>query len=186
MILLVPLITTTLLVRVVAGWLVRRGRDGARSWASWPAAATAGMAAVFVSTSITHFIEPQRSGLIAIVPEFVPAGALVVTLTGIAELVLAVGLVTPRTRRWAALASVLFLIALFPANVVAAGGVDHPAAPSTALVPRTILQLVFIGFAATPLLARPHRQAGAGHEEDARTELPVPRRPRSMRDRSPS
>lgn len=152
MILLLPLIATTLAVRIGAGWLARRGVRASDAWASWGAAAAAGMAVVYVCTGITHFVGPQRSGLEAIVPAFVPQPALVVAVSGLVEFVLAAGLLIPRTRRWAALASVIFLIILFPANVVAAGGVDHPAAPTTPLVPRALLQLVFLGFSAAPLL----------------------------------
>src|SRR5699024_3341005 len=145
----------TLVVRWGAASLVHRGRKWATPWASWNSAAAAGMATVFVCTGVTHFVEPQRSGLEAIIPDFVPQPALAVTLSGVAELVLAVALVVPRTRRVAALAAVLFLLAVFPANVIAAAGVSHPAAPTTPLVPRALLQLVFIGFAAAPLLRRP-------------------------------
>lgn len=157
MFLLIPLIATTLSVRLLAGLLLRRGVRRAQYWASWPAAAAAGMGAVFVMTGLTHFVEPQRSGLVAIVPGFIPLPELVITLTGIAELVLAVGLIVPRTREWAGVAAVIFLLALLPANVIAAGGVDNPAAPSTPLVPRLLLQAVFIGFAAAPVLDRLRR-----------------------------
>lgn len=148
MTLLFPLLLTTLVVRFGAGWLASRGRGAARHWASWPAAMASGMAAVFVSTAVTHFIEPQRSGLVAVVPDIIAWPELAVTLTGLAEIALAIGLVIPGIRRWAGIASILLLLALFPANIVAADGVEHPAAPSTPLLLRTALQLVFIGFSA--------------------------------------
>lgn len=148
MVLLVPLLLTTALIRFGAGWLVLRGRPTARYWASWPAAMAGGMAAVFVSTTVTHFIEPQRSGLVAILPSFVPWPELAVTLTGIAELGLAIGLIIRPTRRWAGIGAVVLLLALFPANIIAALGVSHPAAPSTPLVWRAALQLTFIAFSA--------------------------------------
>src|SRR5690625_2133788 len=154
MLLLIPLLLTTLIVRFGAAWLVSRDRVWAKSWASWPGAAAAGMAVVFLFTGITHFLEPQRSGLEAIVPAFVPDPALAVTLSGLVEFVLAVGLVIPRTRRWAALAAVIFLLAVFPANVIASGQVSHPAAPTTPLLPRTLLQLVFIGFSSALLFRK--------------------------------
>lgn len=146
MILLLPLLSTTAGVRALTRFLARRGVIALRPWSSWPAAAGAGMAVVYVCTGATHFIEPDRAGLVAIVPPFVPRPELMVTLSGLAELAIAAGLVIPRTRRWAALASIALLLALFPANVVAAGGVDHPAAPSTALLPRALLQGVFLAF----------------------------------------
>ncbi|MDG4830452.1 hypothetical protein O7627_14210 [Solwaraspora sp. WMMD1047] len=159
MILLLPLILVTGSVRVGAGWLARLGVRAAGAWASWRAAAASGMAVVFVCTAATHFLEPQRSGLVAIVPSLLPAPDLLVTLTGLAELGLAAGLIVPRLRSRAALASVIFLIVIFPANVVAAAGVDHPDAPDTPLLPRTVLQLIFIAFAAAPLLPT-RRRAG--------------------------
>lgn len=155
MILLVPLLTTALCVRMGAGWLAGRGHRTVEAWASWRAAAAAGMAVVFVCTGITHFVEPQRSGLEAIVP----TPGLAVTFSGLIEFALAAGLIIPRTRRWAALTSMIFLIIVFPANVIAAEGVDHPAAPTTPLMPRTVLQLVFLGFSAAPLLARSSEKA---------------------------
>lgn len=112
------------------------------------------MGVVFLCTGITHFSQPARSGLEAIVPSILPRPDLIITASGLAELLLAVGLVVPRTRRPAALASVLMLLALLPANVVAAAGVDHPAAPSTPLIPRLLLQAVFLAFAAAPLVTR--------------------------------
>lgn len=151
MTLLIPLLATTLAVRFGATWLVSHGRPWAKPWASWSAAAAAGMAVVFVCTGITHFMEPQRSGLEAIMPAFVPNPTLMVTMSGLAEFVLAVGLLIPRTRRWVGLAAAIFLLAVFPANIIAASEVGHPAAPTTPLLPRTLLQLAFIGFSAAPL-----------------------------------
>lgn len=161
MALLIPLVLVTLLVRVGAWFLTTRGVARARPWSSWPAAAGAGVAAVLLFASVTHFVEPQRSGLIAIVPDFVPAPDLVVTATGVIEIVIAGGLLVPRTRRWAALAAIVLLIAMSPANIVAAAGVDNPAAPSTPLVPRTIAQLVFVAgavVAAVPVRSTPARR----------------------------
>lgn len=152
MFLLIPLFLIAIVVRVIAYLLAARGYGFATAWNSWSAAAAAGMAAVFCSTAVTHFVEPQRSGLIAIVPDVVPFPELAVTFTGVVEILLAFGLLVPRTRRLAALFSVVLLIVLFPANIVAATGVEHPAAPSTPLVPRTVLQLVFISCAAAPLI----------------------------------
>ena len=154
MILLLPLLSATLATRYGAAFLARRGVNHARAWASWPEAAAAGMGMVFVSTGITHFIEPRRSGLEAIVPAALPRPDIAVTASGLAEFALAVGLIVPTTRRPAAIASILMLSALFPANIVAAQGVDHPAAPSTPLIPRILLQAVFMAFAGALLLRR--------------------------------
>lgn len=163
MALLIPLCAVTGSVRLLAWALGRRGHRWVAPWNSWPAAFGCGLAALFVSSSVTHFIEPQRSGLEAIVPEFLPAPGLVVAASGVAEAVLAVALVVPRTRRAAAIAAIVLLVMMFPANIVAAQGVDHPAAPNTPLVPRILLQLVFIAaatVAALPGRRSPHRAEG--------------------------
>lgn len=154
MILLIPLLATTFVVRLGAAWLVSRGKTWGRPWASWSAAAAAGMAVVFICTGITHFVEPKRSGLEAIMPTFVPDPALMVALSGLVEFVLAAGLLVPRTRRWAGLASAIFLVAVFPANIIAANEVNHLAAPTTPLLPRALLQLAFIGFSAAPIFGK--------------------------------
>lgn len=150
MLLLIPLTATTLLVRGIG--LLRSRRTGAPDW-HWSIAVAWGLSALFTSTSITHFLPPHREGLVAIVPRSLPAPEVLVTVTGIAEALLAVGLVTPRTRTVAAAASIALLAALFPANVVAAHGVDNPHAPGTALVPRLALQLVFAATATLVLIA---------------------------------
>lgn len=154
MILLVPLIVITVAVRALAEVFAKRGSLFMQKWAAWDAALAAGLSAVYLSTSVTHFVEPQRSGLIAIVPPFLPAPALAVTVTGIAEVLLIAGLLVPKTRAWAAFASIGLLIAMFPANIIAAGGVDDPAAPSTPLGPRLALQIVLIGCSALILVVR--------------------------------
>src|SRR5699024_9580377 len=72
MILLLPLSLATALARLGAKLLVRRGVGAARPWDSWSAALAAGVATVYVATGVTHFVEPQRSGLEAIVPSAIP------------------------------------------------------------------------------------------------------------------
>jgi uncharacterized membrane protein len=68
-----------------------------------------------------------------------------VTLTGVAELAGAAGILFPATRRWAAACLALLLLAMFPANVYAA--VNHltfGGKAATPLVPRVLEQLVFL------------------------------------------
>jgi uncharacterized membrane protein len=69
-----------------------------------------------------------------------------VTFTGICEILGAIGLLVPRTRRYAAIALIVFLLAVLPANIHAAlSGVTLRGAPPTPLVPRIALQALFIG-----------------------------------------
>jgi uncharacterized membrane protein len=68
-----------------------------------------------------------------------------VTFTGVCEVLGAIGLLIPRTRRIAALALIVFLIAVLPANIHAArAGLTIGGAAVTPLVPRVALQLFFI------------------------------------------
>jgi uncharacterized membrane protein len=121
------------------------GALGVRGLASWPAATRLGLAAMLCFTAAAHFA-PMRADLVAMVPPWVPRPELVVFLTGLLELAGAVGLLVPRTRRAAAVGLILFLVAVFPANVHAAReGVLLRGEPATPLLPRTLLQLLFIG-----------------------------------------
>lgn len=143
--LLYPFVLSLLGSRLGTHLAARAGHGWVRPWASWPACAAISMAATLATASVTHFKEPQRSGLVAIVPDMIPCPALVVTATGVIEAGLALALLHPRARRPAAVAAIALLLALYPANVVAARGLDHPHAPHTALVPRTALQALLVG-----------------------------------------
>lgn len=114
---------------------------------SWSAAIAVGLAAMFTVTAISHWVQPRRDGLIAIVPAWVPYPSVVVTITGVLEMLGALGLLLPATRTAAAICLAALLVAMFPANVRAARGVDHPAAPATPLPLRTALQAIFLAAA---------------------------------------
>ena len=80
------------------------------------------------------------------VPPFVPNPEFMVTFTGICEILGAIGLLVPRTRRLAAVALILLLLSVLPANIHAAqAGVTLRGAPATPIVPRVALQMLFIG-----------------------------------------
>ncbi len=89
-----PLIALLLgsIVARVAGWL------GVAYCSGWTAAIAVGLAAMFVLTGIAHFAPPLRRDLIAIVPPRLPAPGLLVTVTGVLELLGAAGLLLPATR----------------------------------------------------------------------------------------
>ncbi|HUO86076.1 MAG TPA: DoxX family protein [Thermoanaerobaculia bacterium] len=121
------------------------GAVGVHSLDSWPAAVRVGLAVMFCFTAVAHF-GPMHHDLVAMVPPWVPQPQAVVFLTGLLEVAGAVGLLLPRTRRAAALGLILFLVAVFPANVHAAQqGVLLRGEPATPLLPRLLLQLLFIG-----------------------------------------
>lgn len=106
-----------------------------------------GLAAMLLVAASGHFVEPLRPGLAAIVPPFIPYPDLVITVTGFFEAALAVGITVPATRKLVAWVLVAYLITVFPANVLAATSVDHPDAPSTPLLLRGLIQVVFIASA---------------------------------------
>jgi uncharacterized membrane protein len=68
-----------------------------------------------------------------------------VTFTGVCEILGAIGLLVPQTRRLAAAALVVFLIAVLPANIHAARAeVTIGGAAATPLLPRIAIQAIFI------------------------------------------
>jgi uncharacterized membrane protein len=141
MIPLLALVIVTLGARL-AGWM---GWDYA---ARWPDAIAIGLAAMFVVTGVAHFVQPLRTGLIAIVPRSLPAPGLLVTITGVLELLGAAGLLIPATRVGAAICLFVLMLAMFPANIYAAGAKRAEHAPNTPLLPRSLLQLLFLTAAA--------------------------------------
>ena len=73
------------------------------------------LAALLTATGSAHFLVPAP--FVRIVPRRLPARRALVYLSGAAELACATGLVHPRTRRPAAMATGLLLVAVFPGNV---------------------------------------------------------------------
>ena len=134
---LIVLLVVTLLARLA-------GRLGVRSLRDWAAATRVGLAVMFCFTAAAHF-NSMRADMIRMMPPSVPNPELMVTFTGICEILGAIGLLVPRTRRTAAIALIVFLIAVLPANIHAANaGVTFGGRPATPLVPRIALQVLFI------------------------------------------
>ncbi|SRR6266540_4376191 len=135
------------LIALVAGWLVLRlaGLLGIDALDGWQPALRGGLALMFVVTGVAHFSSKRRESLIAMVPPRLPRAPLLVTITGILELAGAAGLLLPPTAPLAAICLALLLLALFPANVSAARRqlkiADRPVTP---LIPRTLLQVLFV------------------------------------------
>ena len=102
------------------------------------------LAAMFLLTASAHW-GSRRADLVAMVPDALPNPELLVTISGLAEIAGAVGLLVPRLAPIAAGGLALLLIAVFPANIHAAReSLSIGGEPVTPLVPRAILQLVFI------------------------------------------
>jgi uncharacterized membrane protein len=73
------------------------------------------MGPMYVVAGIFHFLVPGV--YVQIVPPVFPAPSALVYLSGLAEIAVGIGLLIPRTRRYAAWATIALLVAVFPANV---------------------------------------------------------------------
>jgi len=69
----------------------------------------------YVVAGVLHFVVPEL--YVQIIPPMLPAPLALVYLSGVAEIAVGVGLLIPRTRRYAAWATIALLVAIFPANV---------------------------------------------------------------------
>ena len=134
-----------LIVLVVVALLARlAGQLGVKYLRDWAACTRVGLAAMLFFTAAAHF-NSMRPDLVSMVPPFVPNPEFMVTFTGIAGILGAIGLLIPRTRRIAAAALSVVMIAVLPANIHAAQtGVTLRGAPATPVVPRVALQVLFI------------------------------------------
>ncbi len=105
----------------------------------------------YVVAGVMHFVVP--AAYVQIVPPMLPAPLALVYLSGVAEVAVGVGLLYPPTRRAAAVATMLLLAAIFPANVymaVSGVAVEGPvsADPSPAVRwGRLPLQAVLVAWA---------------------------------------
>ncbi|WP_271084211.1 DoxX family protein [Brevundimonas sp. NIBR11] len=73
------------------------------------------LAIAFATAGGLHLLFPEP--FVDITPDWVPMAFEVVRLTGVAEIAGALGLMSPRTRRWAAIALALYCVCVFPANI---------------------------------------------------------------------
>ena len=120
---------------------------------------TIALAAVFIGMGINHF-RPKPARIMAkMIPPFLRReGALspirLVYLTGVCEIAGGIGLLVPATRLAAVIALIVFLVAVFPANVYAAQHPETFRKLSIPLLPRLAGQFAIIGllvFVALPL-----------------------------------
>ncbi|WFE50313.1 DoxX family membrane protein [Micromonospora sp. WMMD1155] len=142
------------LIALLVGMTLARlaGLAGVSALDGWHPALRVGLAAMFTLTAVAHFAGERRADLIAMVPPRLPRPGVLVTLTGVLELVGAVGLLVPATARVAAAGLALLMLAMFPANVSAAHRrLTLAGRPVTPLGQRTALQLVFVAAAAAIL-----------------------------------
>ncbi len=113
------------------GWVVARQLGwGFASTISPALAGCAGLALIFLLAGIAHFVVARP--MAEMIPAAVPFRLPLVYFTGLCELAAVAGLLLPEMRRTAGWAVIVFLIAVFPANISGAlrhlplGGHDAP------------------------------------------------------------
>ena len=115
----------------------------ARTWARWL------LVVVYLPFGLFHILSPN--GFLPILPDWVPWPKATVVLTGVAEVLGAVGLLLPQpVRRAAGIGLALYAIGVFPANLHhALDGVTVPGLPSSWWyhAPRLAFQPVFVWWA---------------------------------------
>ena len=120
------------------------GLIGVPVFQTWHESLIFALAVMFCFTALSHF-GSMRSALERMVPPWVPNPKVAVFITGILEILGAVGLIVPETRTVAGVCLIVFLVAVFPANVYAAKtGARLGDRPVTPLGVRGPVQLLFI------------------------------------------
>jgi uncharacterized membrane protein len=114
---------------------------------AWPAAIAVGLAVMFTMTGVAHFTPGMRPDMIAIVPPRFPSPPLLVTISGVLELLGAAGLLYPPTRTAAAVCLVVLMLVMFPANVHASRMPDAPKSMTSRLGVRTAQEIVYLAAA---------------------------------------
>jgi uncharacterized membrane protein len=131
------LLISTLLLRAI-------GAAGVGPFDSWTWCLRGGLALMFLFTASAHWGR-RRGDLIAMVPSVFPRADLMVSVTGVLEILGGLGLLIPAIAPIAGACLAMLLVGLFPANVRAAR--EHlriGGRPATALPLRALLQLVFV------------------------------------------
>src|SRR5215831_111539 len=110
----------------------------------WLTALRMSLAGMFFLNASAHWGR-RRADLVRMVPKKFPHSQFLVTLTGICEIMGAIGLLAPPFARWAGIGLTLLLIGVFPANVRAAReGITIGGKPATPLVARSVMQGIFL------------------------------------------
>ena len=108
---------------------------------------TIALAAAFVFMGVAHFVPASARTMAAMIPQRMRSVSArrLVQFTGLCEIAGGIGLLVPVLHLAAAIALIVFLIAVFPANAYAA---QHPEKFGRAAIPfwpRLLAQLALIG-----------------------------------------
>lgn len=146
---MIPLIV---LAVAFAGFLL--AGSGVPYFADWQMALRAALGVMFLLTASAHWGR-RRPDLMRMVPRGMGDAGMWVTLTGIAEILIAAGLQVPRTAFVAGVLAAVMLACLFPANVKAAReGLTIGGRPVPKLAPRLAIQVVFVASLAAAVWSR--------------------------------
>ncbi len=103
------------------------------------------MAAFFVFAGTSHFT--QKRFFMKAMPPYIPYHEAMVILSGIAEIILGLGLLFQQSKNYAAWGIILLLIVVFPANIYMATSGRFKKIPQWMLWLRLPLQIVLIWWA---------------------------------------
>lgn len=134
------------LIILLVSWLIFRamGAAGVHALVSWRDSVPYALGVMFLFTATAHF-NKMKHDLARMIPAYFPRPLLIVHITGVLELLGAVGLVLPGFRRLAGICLVVLLVGMFVANVNAAQqGVTLRGKPPTPLGLRAPMQVLFI------------------------------------------
>jgi len=121
------------------GWLGVAGLN------NWDLPLRGSLFAMFLLAASAHWGR-GRPDLVRMVPRSFPSPGMSVSITGVLEILGAVGLLLPITARAAALCLAVLLVAMFPANVRAAReGLTIMGRPAMNVALRGALQVLFVG-----------------------------------------
>ena len=134
------------LIVLLASWAAFRaiGAAGVQAFSTWHDSARYALAVMFIFTASAHF-NKMKHDLVRMIPAYLPQPLLLVYITGVLELMGALGLLLPQFRTLAATCLIALLVGMFVANVNAAGkGVTLRGKPPTPLWLRAPMQIFFI------------------------------------------
>ncbi len=111
------------------------------------------LAALLLVVGVAHLVAPGK--VEPLVPEWWPAKRLTVYASGVAEVVIGIGLLIPATRSWAAGVAVLMFLAytlVHLDDLRHTSGATHPGDTIGGVVARGVVNLAYAGLAAFVLL----------------------------------
>jgi len=104
------------------------------------------MGIFYIGAGLNHFLSSQP--YVAVVPPYIPEAALMVAISGAAEILGGIGVLVPRTRAFSAWGLTLMLITFLPVHINMCMHPDHfPTIPLWAIWIRLPLQMPLIAWA---------------------------------------